>query len=281
MINEFLQNVDVKDEKELNEKLQEFMTKYNNGEISYENTLLDDAYELLEKASNTKSKTHALKYAKEAYEMCPECFDALLFQVDMIENSLKRMQLLDEGLEKEKKRLENEGYFDKDAIGHFYEIFETRPYIKGLYSKAEYLILDGKMKQACEVCKEIIRLNSNDNMGARYTLMALYAFFEDEKELLKLNKKYPQDTLEMLFPLFAYYYKAGDDQRALEYLKQISDANSHFVKYFRGTIKENPNTPYGYYSPGDASEVLMYFDNYVFLTNTMLTLKDYVLENCK
>ena len=32
MINEFLQNVDAKDDKELNEKLQEFMKKYNNGE---------------------------------------------------------------------------------------------------------------------------------------------------------------------------------------------------------------------------------------------------------
>ena len=67
MINEFLANTDAKDEKELNEKLQEFMQKYNAGEIDYTNTILDDAYELLEKAENTKSKTQAIKYAKEAY----------------------------------------------------------------------------------------------------------------------------------------------------------------------------------------------------------------------
>ena len=64
MINDFLANTDAKDENELNEKLQEFIKKYNAGEIDYENTILDEAYELLEKAENTKSKTQAIKYAK-------------------------------------------------------------------------------------------------------------------------------------------------------------------------------------------------------------------------
>lgn len=44
MVNEFLANTDAKDEKELNEKLQGFIQKYNAGEIDYENTILDDAY---------------------------------------------------------------------------------------------------------------------------------------------------------------------------------------------------------------------------------------------
>ena len=53
----------------LNNMLQEFIKMYNNGEIEYENTPLDDAYELLEKAENAKSKTQAIKYAKEAYDI--------------------------------------------------------------------------------------------------------------------------------------------------------------------------------------------------------------------
>ncbi len=66
MINEFLANTDAKDEKELNEKLQEFIEKYNAGEVKYENTILDDAYELLEKAERTRSKAQAIKYAKKS-----------------------------------------------------------------------------------------------------------------------------------------------------------------------------------------------------------------------
>ena len=46
---------------EMNKALQEFMIKYNAGEIEYKNTPLDDAYELLEKARNSKIKKQAIK----------------------------------------------------------------------------------------------------------------------------------------------------------------------------------------------------------------------------
>ena len=217
MLNEFLANTDAKDDDELNEKLQEFIQKYNAGEIEYENTILDDAYELLEKAENAKSKTQAIKYAKEAYKMCSDCFAAVLFQAHLEDNPLKRWKLLEEGLAFEKNRLKNEGYFDKDNSGHFYGIFETRPYISGLYAKANYLVLDGKIKKARDVCKEILKLNKNDNTGARYLLMAIYAYLEEENDMLKLYKKYPEESLVMLFPLFILYYKQGNDKKAKEY----------------------------------------------------------------
>ena len=281
MINEFLANTDAKNEKELNEKLQEFMQKYNSGEIEYENTILDDAYELLEKAENAKSKKQAIKYAKEAYDMCPDCFDAILFQVNLEDNPLKRWKLLEEGLKFEKDRLEEEEYFKKDNIGHFYGIFETRPYIRGLYAKANYLILDGKIKQARAVCKEILKLNENDNTGARYLLMAIYAFLEEENDILKLYKKYPEENLEMLFPIFILYYKKGNDKKAKEYLDQINKANPDFIKFFKGTMKENKNIPGGFYSIGDSSEIIMYFNQYDFLIKTIPTIDYYILENSK
>ena len=281
MINEFLANTDAKNEDELNEQLQKFIKKYNAGEVYYTNTILDDAYELLEKAENTKSKRQAIKYAKEAYEMCPDCFDALLFQVHLEDNPLKRMKLLDEGLEFEKDRLIDEKYFDKDNIGHFYGIFETRPYIRGLFAKADYLILDGKIKQAHDICKEILKLNENDNTGARYLLMAIYAYLEEENDMLELYKRYPEEDLEMLFPLFILYYKQGNDKKAKEYLDRIDKANPHFINFFKGTMEENNDIPYRYYAKGDSSEVIMYFKEYDFLVNTIPTIDCYILENSK
>ena len=279
MINEFLANTDAKDEKELNEKLQDFIQKYNAGEIEYENTILDDAYELLEKAENAKSKAQAIKYAKEAYEKCPECFDAIIFQCDLEENGIKRMKLLDTGLKTEKNRLIKEKYFDKENIGHFYGIFETRPYIRGLVIKAEYLLEEGKLRQAESVCNEVLKLNANDNMGARYLLMAIYATLEEENDILKLYKKYPEEDIEMLFPLFAIYYKNGNDKKAKEYLKRIDKCNQNFVKFFKGTIKESKKVSPGYYSRGDSSEIFMYLERYDYLLVTMPKLHEYVIEN--
>ena len=281
MLNEFFANTDAQNDEELNEKLQEFMAKYNNGEIDYTNTILDDAYELLEQAEKAKTKNQAIKLAKKAYEMCPDCFDAILFQADLEENSIKRDRLLNEGLDFEKDRLEEEGYFEKDNIGHFYGIFETRPYIRGLYRKADYLIADGKAKQARDVCLEILRLNNNDNTGARYLLMAIYAYLEEEKEMLKLYKKYPEEALEMLFPQFALYQKLGKDKETKELLERINKANPHFIKFFKGTIKRNEDIPYGHYSKGDSSEVIMYFEQYDFLVMTLPSIHEFVLENSK
>ena len=119
MLQKFMEENDVKNIDEANEKLQEFILKYNAGAIEYENTPLDDANELLEKAENAKSKKQAIKYAKEAYEVCPDCFDAILFQVNLEDDPIKKTKMLDEGLEHEKSRLEKEKYFQKDNIGHF------------------------------------------------------------------------------------------------------------------------------------------------------------------
>lgn len=209
MLNEFFANTDAKNDEELNEKLQEFIVKYNNGEIDYTNTILDDAYEVLEQAEKAKTKNQAIKLAKKAYEMCPNCFDAILFQVDLEENSIKRDRLLNEGLDFEKDRL------------------------------------------------------------------------EEEKEMLKLYKKYPEEALEMLFPQFALYYKLGKDKETKELLERINKANPHFIKFFKGTIKRNEDIPYRHYSKGDSSEVIMYFEQYDFLVMTLPSIHEFILENSK
>ncbi len=279
MLQEFLEKNNVKDINEANEKLQEFIKMYNNGEIEYKNTPLDEAYEILEEAQYAKNEKEAIKLAKKAYKKSSDCFDAILFQCDLEENVIKRMKLLNDGLEFEKNRLTNEKYFDKENIGHFYGIFETRPCIRGLSIKAEYLLEEGKLRQVANICKEVLRLNENDNLGVRYLLMAIYATLEEEKSMLDLYKKYPEEDLEMLFPLFAIYYKSGNDKKALEYLKRIDKCNSNFVKYFNGTIKQSKKVSSGYYSRGDSSEIFMYLDRYIYLLITMPKLNEYIIEN--
>ena len=279
MLQEFLKNNNVKDIDEANEKLQEFIKMYNNGEMEYKNTPLDDAYEILEEAHNARNEKEALRLAKKAYEKSSECFDAILFQCDLEENGIKRMTLLNDGLEFEKNRLTKEKYFDKENIGYFYGIFETRPYIRGLVIKIEYLLEEGKLRQAASVCKQVLKLNENDNLGARYLLMAIYAVLEEEKDMLDLYKKYPEEDLEMLFPLFAIYYKIGNDKKAKDYLNRIDKCNSNFVKYFKGTIKPSEKVNPGYYSRGDSSEIFMYLSRYDYLLITMPRLHEYIIEN--
>ena len=132
-----------------------------------------------------------------------------------------------------------------------------------------------------DVCKEILRLNNDDNIGARYLLMAIYAFFEDEKSLLELCKKYKENNFEVLFPLFALYYKLGNDKKAKEYLDKINKENPNFVKYFKGNLKFDKKIFDGCFTIGDASEIFMYFHEHGFLTDTIPNIDDYVLDYFK
>lgn len=263
---------------ELNDMLRELLK-----DDEYEETPLDKAYELLDKANRTKSKTTAKKYAKQAYEISRECFDAIITLAMLEDNSIKRMQILEDGLTYEKERLTKGGFFNKDIIGSFYGYFETRPYINGLYHKAMFLTESGKMRQAIDVCNEILKLNNNDNTGVRYLLLAIYAYLEDEKSLLKLYNKYKENNLEMLIPLFILYYKSGDNKKACEYLKEINKANPNFLKMFKGklNVEDEKVTIEGYYQRGKASEIMMYVENYLFLLESVPNLREYVLQYSK
>lgn len=281
MLDDTFPNSKDKLDKELFEKFERLLQEVAE-EMEAQNPNLEEAYELLEKAEEASSKTKAIKYAKEAYEKYPECLDAALFLTDNEKDPIKKWEILNNALEKEKKRLEKENYFTKSNVGNFYSYIATRPYIRGLYSKACYLIADGKMKQASNVCKEILRLDKIDDLGARFMLMALYAFFEQENELVDLFNKYPSESLEGLFPLFALYFKQGNNEKAQEYLERINKANPYFVKAFKGKLDIDEETiEEGYFTVGEESEVAMYVINYTFLIITMPTLSYYVVENSK
>lgn len=58
--------------------------------------------------------------AKRAYEKSNVCFDAILFQVNLEKNSIKRIKLIDNSLKFEKKRLEKEmlDFYKKFPEGH-------------------------------------------------------------------------------------------------------------------------------------------------------------------
>lgn len=81
------------------------------------------------------------------------------------------------------------------------------------------------------------------------------------------------------FKIFALYYKLGDDKKAKEYLNKINKANHHFLKLFKGTIKEDKDILEGSCEKGGSSEVFMYINLYSFLIITIPNIDQYVIEN--
>ena len=122
------------------------------------------------------------------------------------------------------------------CMGDFWGVLETRPYMRLRHS---YL--------------ELLRLCEGDNLGIRYALMHLYAYFENEDGALALHKKYDEyEESQMLFPLAVLYYKKADFEASLQYLRRLAKANKDTKKFLRMMVNDSLEeyldkmNPYGY-----------------------------------
>lgn len=162
----------------------------------------------------------------------------------------------------------------------FYGIWETRPYIRGLQQRALVLLQYGKINLAKKQLEEIIKLNEHDNLGARYVLSAIYAYFEDEKSFNKLYKKYGEKNLFFLVPKMFLYYKLGDNKKTLEILKEIKKVNPYFIDMLLSDDLDDVDQ-INYYQMGEKSEVLEILITQEFLINSANGLLKLIDDNSK
>lgn len=225
--------------KEMREKIDEFI-KQNN--IDYEDLAdeedLEDLYYYLDMAFQAETEQEAIKYAKKALKIEPDNIDA---QVIIAENSIyDHIKLLNK-FEKIKKAVEQklveEHLLTEENIGNFWLLTETRPYMRLLYNRMRLLLDCGKIGMAKNACLEILDLNNDDNLGARFILMHIYAYFEDEKSAVKLFERYDcQKSTQFLLPLSTLYYKLGKTRKATAYIKELVDINKDTHNFFNRLV---------------------------------------------
>jgi tetratricopeptide (TPR) repeat protein len=177
------------------------------------------------------------------------------------EGMLKRIRM---ALERGKASLEEQGFFDEDSIGEFWQIFETRPYLRLKDQYVVSLAEFGMLRMAVREAEEIIRLNTQDNLGVRFTLMHLYAALEDAKSAEDLLKQYSEhDEGQMMLPLTLLYYKLGDTDKAEKALRRLTRINKETRQFIRDVRSDNLDRKLetirnrGGYSPFTEEELIM------------------------
>lgn len=233
MFNKFMGDQEFESQEEFDKKVQEFIDKYNAENEPQEQTDWDKAFELLDKAHESETKEIAIKRAKQAYEICNDCLEAIIFLSNMEENANKALEIIEGPLKKEEEKLRSQGYFEEENIGHFFEIYETRQYLSLLRVKALTTANRGSFKLAANIFEEIITLNEDDDLGVRYHLMKIYTYLEDEEKILKVYNKFKVDSLYMLFPLLILYYKLKNEKQIEKYLKKIDENYKEFLRYYK------------------------------------------------
>lgn len=271
-------NVEIKSEDDLNRMLDVFMSHRRpemTEELSENNA--ETAFDFLELAESAFTKKEALKYAKKAIELEPDNLDALAMKAELTASTMEKLgEKYKELIEAADQLLSSGGDFNDENIGEFWLITETRPYMR-LLDKYACLLADcGQLRLAEAEYKKMLRLCRNDNLGVRYRLMHIYAYFEDEQSAVGLYNAYPEDdSTQFLLPMSILYYKLGDLRKSVQYLKTLCKANEDTYQFFEcvaaGDMKEisaNMN-PYGY-RPNTIEEFVIESEesNFLFLASS-------------
>lgn len=253
---------------ETKEKIDEFMKQYND-DLHTSDPMEKDQWYYLDLAMEAEDVKVARKNAQRALTIDPYCTDAELLLIDLMdithEEVKKRFEKL---IKKTEAHLEEEGYFEEANIGEFYLIYETRPYMRALSAYMDVLMGLGKYKAAISVGVKMIKLNQNDNLGVRYDLMALHAFFEDVPSAEGLLAAYEEESTSMLLPLILLYYRVDNYSKARKYLKLLANKNPDFKKIMLEQMTEEEVdeklTPYGF-ALNTVGELLQVMEREMFL----------------
>ena len=167
-------------EEEMNKLLMKFMNEYNSKLHDDDEELTVEDY--LEMADMAESDDEELEFINLALDLDPDNVDA---QVKLIEADSKtyeeEIERLNDKIEEVKLRYKDDY---ENSVGEFYMVFHTRPIIRLYYGLMVDYIECNMLGKAKSIAEEILRLNENDNLGARYNLIGLYAYFEEEDKAL-------------------------------------------------------------------------------------------------
>ena len=213
------------------------------------------AQELALNALSLDDTSEQLELAVKAVVLDPRCTDALVILADIfeeVEDYIEAMYLI---TLRAAEDLGQEVF--QQARGHFWEAVETRPYMRARLHLALALHEAGMNNQAIAEFEGILDLNANDNLGARFSLLALY--FETGKLDLasSLLLRFPDDSSTQ----FAWFRLlnaliSDDEAGARGELERARNRNKYVESYLTGR-KHLPDRLPENYRPGDATDAII------------------------
>lgn len=192
-----------------------------NNKISLAKQELSD--DLLFESYEERNQKKRLKLIQESIEHNPYNIDSLLALSSFTENPFLRLEDLQLIIDMATLQLENdeEDYFGPYYIGHFWGVVETRPFMRANHTYILTLMETSLFHEAIHLCRQLLVLNTNDNMGIRYLLMKLYAIVENHEEAELLNASFEDQTFSFKLPYALTLYHCGRYEQAKAELTQL------------------------------------------------------------
>ena len=214
------------------------------------------AQDIVYDAWDCDSSTQRKRLAQKALELDPNCADAYCILAAEYTSYKKKNEYYKKGIEVFRKKY-GEKFFSENR-GDFWEIFETRPFMRLSAGYGQLLWDNEKKDEAIKIYEELLQLNPNDNQGLRYTLINWLIDQNQLDKVTELLKEYQEGTAFMLFSdLLLSIKKQESNAKILKKYIKAKNANPYVVKYL---LKENELPEYlpDYYGFGDEDEAVTY-----------------------
>lgn len=254
-LHRLLNSKDFESEKELQGFLDGLVGKKVPSQEKEELTAEEQAQDLVFEAWELPPERGKEK-ALEALSLDSGCIEAYEYLAGTTHSIDKAMSYFKTGIAIGRKRFGGE--FLKENKGHFWGIFETRPFMRCLQNYADCLYMKGEVEECVSVLEEIIELNPNDNQGVRDQLGLYYLQLNKLEKFRKLNNAYSEDSGAFHnFNLALFTYKSEGRTTKADELLRIGISENEFVVpklTQRKPVEEFPD----YYGYGDENEALYY-----------------------
>ncbi|MFQ5451814.1 MAG: hypothetical protein ACE5E9_14410 [Nitrospinaceae bacterium] len=225
--------------------------KKSAGDLEMAQRVMYDAWE----ASSSKRRR---ELALKALEYSPDCADAYVLLAEEFAESLdEALELFEEGMKAGERALGKKTF--KEDAGLFWDLLETRPYMRARAGLAQCLWIVGRQEESVAHYQDMLRLNPNDNQGIRYILMTCLLRLDRDEELAALLEEYREDgSAEWTYTnALAAFRRHGDTGESRAALSRAVESNSHVPKYLLGKKKLPRRLP-DYISFGDENEAVTY-----------------------
>jgi tetratricopeptide (TPR) repeat protein len=147
------------------------------------------------------------------------------------------------------------------CAGEFWGLLETRPYMRARAGLSNTLWHLGEREAAVGIDLDLLRLNPNDNQGARYVAADRLLVLGRDRELETLLNAYRKDHSAFLSYSRALlaFRREGDSAQSRKALTRALTSNRHVPDYLLGR-EPMPKSELEYYEPGKDSEAVHYVE---------------------
>ncbi|MDQ1000824.1 tetratricopeptide (TPR) repeat protein [Neobacillus niacini] len=214
------------------------------------------------------------KLAEEAIKLDPNCVDAYVILIENSTSLQEALMLSEKAMKIGEKEL-GKAFFVENK-GHFWGLFETRPYMRAKAQYAGALYQLGKITEAIQQYEEILVLNPNDNLGARYSLFALYLDKGELSKAEKLLNQYEEESAHGLYnKLLLEVLKNGFTTKAAKMLKEAKKQNPYVIPLLTGKKRLPKHIP-EYHGWGDENEAVIYVEEHLHLWKKVEGLQEWL-----